>query len=115
MAEEVLDDGVQRRTASGDATPFVHASRWRTIRAGLALEDTVRNTDMPRMDGSTTQLRGSWLNQRVALRAPEGVVASRRGWVVHVGTDRKLLVLWDDAETPSIVAPEDLVPHRVVS
>lgn len=68
---------------------------------------------MPRVDGSTTQVRGSWLNRRVALRTPDGAAAARRGWVVHVATDRKLLVLWDDAETPSIAMPEDLVSYQL--
>jgi hypothetical protein len=33
----------------------------------------------------------------------------RRGYVIHVGRDRNLLVVWDDDDTTSVVAPEALV------
>ena len=51
----------------------------------------------------------SWLNQRVMARDGEVAEGARSGWVIHVGKDRKLLVLWDDDEQTSFVSPDQLV------
>jgi hypothetical protein len=78
-------------------------------------------TDIPPVDPDTTAAPAlshaatSWLNQRVSIHDANAADSVRRGWVIHVGTDRRLLVLWDDNEQTSLVSPHQLVESHLES
>jgi hypothetical protein len=54
----------------------------------------------------------SWLNQRVSMSDPNATGGTRYGWVIHVGQDRGLLVLWDDDEKASLVTADNLIESQ---
>jgi hypothetical protein len=55
----------------------------------------------------------SRLYQHVGVRDDAVGEGVRHGYVIHVGRDRNLLVVWDDDDSTSVVAPEALIdPHQ---
>jgi hypothetical protein len=51
----------------------------------------------------------SRLYQHIGVLDAATAAGVRHGYVIHVGRDRNLLVMWDDDDSTSIVAPEALV------
>jgi hypothetical protein len=51
----------------------------------------------------------SRLYQHIGVRDAATAAGVRHGYVIHVGRDRNLLVLWDDDDSTSVVEPDALV------
>lgn len=68
---------------------------------------------MPAMDTTlaspSTDAVTSRLYQHVGVRDAGSGTGVRHGYIIHVGRDHNLLVVWDDDDSTSIVAPEALV------
>jgi hypothetical protein len=51
----------------------------------------------------------SRLYQHIGVRDTAAPAGIRLGYIIHVGRDRNLLVLWDDDDSTSVVTPEALL------